>query len=187
VFLERIITGKAFVIGDNVDTDQIIPAHHLVYDLDDPKELQLYGTYALSGIPERQSGLPNGSISFMEKNQSRSEFSIVIGGSNFGCGSSREHAPVALHMAGVKAVVAQSYARIFYRNAVDGGLIVPLESEENLSRIIKTKDEIAIDIQTNQFTNISTSKIYRIKSLGDVAEIIEAGGLFRYAQNHQLI
>lgn len=185
--MERIITGKAFVLGDNVDTDQIIPAHHLVYDLDDPKEQKLYGKYALSGVPEKQSGLPDGFVTFIKKNQSKSEFTIVIGGSNFGCGSSREHAPVAMQMAGVKAVVAQSYARIFYRNAVDGGLIIPFETEENLSQIIKTMDKIEINTQTNQLTNTTTLKTYSIKSLGDVAEIIEAGGLFRYAKMHQLM
>ena len=185
--MDSIIQGKAFVLGDNVDTDQIIPAHHLVYDLVDPKERQLYGAYALSGVPEKQSGLPDGAISFVEKNQSKSEFVIVIGGSNFGCGSSREHAPVALHMAGVKAVIAQSYARIFYRNAVDGGLIIPFESEDNLSNIVSTNDTIEIDTENYKIKNMITSKTYALKSLGDVAEIIEAGGLFEYAKQNNLM
>jgi 3-isopropylmalate/(R)-2-methylmalate dehydratase small subunit len=185
--LEKTINGKAFVLGDNVDTDQIIPAHHLVYDLDDPKERQLYGKYALSGVPKNQSGLPNGSIPFVAENQSISEFQIVIGGKNFGCGSSREHAPVALHMAGVKAVVAQSYARIFYRNAVDGGLIIPLESKENLSRMIRTNDLIEIDINESQLKDLTTSKTYPLKSLGEVAGIIDAGGIFEYAKMQNLI
>jgi 3-isopropylmalate/(R)-2-methylmalate dehydratase small subunit len=185
--LEKIIKGKAFVLGDNVDTDQIIPAHHLVYDLDDPKERQLYGTYALSGVPENQSGLPNGFVPFIKKNQSRSEFQIVIGGKNFGCGSSREHAPVALHMAGVKAVIAQSYARIFYRNSVDGGLIIPFESEENLSAKIRTGDNLEIDINGNRLKNLTTSRSHPLKSLGDVSGIIDAGGIFEYAKMQNLI
>jgi 3-isopropylmalate/(R)-2-methylmalate dehydratase small subunit len=185
--LEKIIKGKVFVLGDNVDTDQIIPAHHLVYNLDDPKERQLYGKYALSGVPKKQSGLPNGSVPFVAENQSRSKFQIVIGGKNFGCGSSREHAPVALHMAGVKVVIAQSYARIFYRNAVDGGLIIPLESEENLSGMIRTNDLIEIAIDGNQLKNLTTSKTYSLKSLGEVAGIIDAGGIFKYAKMQNLI
>jgi 3-isopropylmalate/(R)-2-methylmalate dehydratase small subunit len=185
--LGKSIKGKAFVLGDNIDTDQIIPAHHLVYDLDDPKERPLYGKYALSGVPEKQSGLPNGSIPFIKKNQFRSEFQIVIGGKNFGCGSSREHAPVALHMAGVKAVIAQSYARIFYRNSVDGGLIIPFESEENLSDSIRTGDSLEIDIDGNRLKSFTASKSHRLKSLGDVAEIIDAGGIFEYAKIHNLI
>ena len=185
--MEKVIRGKAFVLGDNVDTDQIIPAHHLVYDLDDPKERQLYGKYALSGVPKNQSGLPNGSVSFVAENQFKSEFQIVIGGKNFGCGSSREHAPVALHMAGVKAVIAQSYARIFYRNAVDGGLIIPLESEENFSEMIRTNDLIEIDVDKNQLNDITTSKTCPLKSLGDVAGIIDAGGIFEYAKQQNLI
>ncbi len=185
--MEKIIKGKAFVLGDNVDTDQIIPAHHLVYDLDDPKERQLYGTYALSGVPKSQSGLPDGSIPFVKKDQSQSEFQIVIGGKNFGCGSSREHAPVALHMAGVKAVVAPSYARIFYRNSVDGGLIIPIESEDNLSDTIQTGNILEIDVDGNQLKNVTTSKSYPLKPLGNVAEIIDAGGIFKYAKMQNLI
>jgi 3-isopropylmalate/(R)-2-methylmalate dehydratase small subunit len=185
--LEAIIKGKAFVVGDNVDTDQIIPAHHLVYDLDDPKERQLYGRYAFSGVPKNESGLPDGSVPFVPENQSKSEFQIVIGGKNFGCGSSREHAPVALNMAGVKAVVAQSYARIFYRNSVDGGLIIPLESEENLSEMIRTNDRIEIDIEGKELINMATSKTVKLKSLGDVEAIIDAGGIFEYAKMQNLI
>src|SRR3972149_594964 len=104
--MEKSIKGKAFVLGNNIDTDQIIPAEHLVYSLNDPKESQLYGRYALSGVPLSEAGLPGGNIPFIKGEETVSEYSIVIGGSNFGCGSSREHAPFALMTAGVNNVIS---------------------------------------------------------------------------------
>ena len=119
--MEKIIKGKAFVLGDNIDTDQIIPAEHLVFSLKDEEEAKKYGQFALSGVPLPQAGLPKGGTPFIDGDNHLSKFNIIIGGSNFGCGSSREHAPFALEKAGVKAIIAESYARIFYRNSVDGG------------------------------------------------------------------
>ena len=145
--MEKIIKGKAFVLGNNIDTDQIIPAEHLVYSLTDENESKKYGEFALSGVPVTQSGLPHGNIKFTEDGNYKSEFNIIIGGSNFGCGSSREHAPFALQVAGVKAIVAESYARIFYRNSVDGGFLVPLESNDELKKEIKTGDEVEINLR----------------------------------------
>ncbi len=115
--MQDFIRGKAYVIGDNIDTDQIIPAKHLVYSLSDPEERKLYGKYAFSGVPDAAAGLPHGNVKFAPENDYRSPYQIVVGGKNFGCGSSREHAAEALQIAGVQAVVAESYARIFYRNA----------------------------------------------------------------------
>ncbi|MFC1501969.1 3-isopropylmalate dehydratase [bacterium] len=185
--MELIIQGKAYVLGENIDTDQIIPAHHLVYNLDDPKERQMYGRYSLSGVPAEEAGLPHGNIPFIQNNQDPSEFSILITGKNFGCGSSREHAPVALQMAGVKAIIAPSYARIFYRNAVDGGFLVPLESVENLSGIIRTNDIVEINLETNQIYHEVTHSQYALQSLGEAAEIIQAGGIFNYARQRQIL
>ena len=145
--MNKIITGKAFVLGANIDTDQIIPAEHLVYSMEDEEESKKYGHFAMSGVPLAESGLPEGHIPFIKGDKSESKFSIIIGASNFGCGSSREHAPYALMKAGVKAIIAQSYARIFYRNAVDGGFVVPLESSVNISRQVKTGDELEINVK----------------------------------------
>ena len=83
------INGKVFVLGDDIDTDQIIPAEHLVYSLERPEERKLYGRYALCGVPENQSGLPSGGIPFTAPDKYASEFRIIIAGKNFGCGSSR--------------------------------------------------------------------------------------------------
>jgi 3-isopropylmalate/(R)-2-methylmalate dehydratase small subunit len=89
------IRGKAFVLGDNIDTDQIIPAGWLKLSTTNPEERKLYGKYAMSGVPKGQSGLPSGTVPFI-KEGTTSDFRIIIGGKNFGCGSSREHAPLAI-------------------------------------------------------------------------------------------
>ncbi len=181
------IKGKAFVLGENIDTDQIIPAEHLVYSLDDPEEKKYYGQYALSGVPRSQSGLPQGEIAFVQEGTFESEYAVVISANNFGCGSSREHAPAALQIVGVKAVIAPTYARIFYRNAVDGGFVVPFESEIDLSKEISTNDAIEIDADNNELINITNGKNYALKSLGSVAEIIKAGGIFAYARKNGMV
>ena len=107
------IRGKVFVAGDNIDTDQIIPAEFLTYNPSDPAERKYFGKFAMSGMPIAQSGLPKGHVPFVKEGQFASEFALIVGGKNFGCGSSREHAPLAIAEAGCKAVVAESYARIF--------------------------------------------------------------------------
>ncbi|MFZ1082110.1 MAG: 3-isopropylmalate dehydratase [Candidatus Kryptoniota bacterium] len=181
------IVGKVYAIGDNIDTDQIIPAKHLVYDTHSPEERKLFGKYAMSGVPDEKSGLPRGGIKFVDDGTHQSRFSIIVGGKNFGCGSSREHAPLALQVAGVKAVVAQTYARIFYRNSVDGGFVMPLESVENIYKFFSTGEEAVIDLERNIITNSSSGKSFSIRSLGDAAEIINAGGLFSYARKIGMI
>ncbi len=181
------IQGKAYVLGDNVDTDQIIPAHYLVYDLDDPKERKLYGKYALSSVPGEDAGLPNGHIPFIAEGADRSVFSIIVAGENFGCGSSREHAPVALSMAGVKAVVANSYARIFYRNTIDGGYCIPFEWKVNGIEEIRTNDQLEIDGVQRKLKNLTTNKIYDLESLGEIGDIIQTGGIFQYAKKMKMV
>lgn len=182
-----VIRGKAFVLGNDIDTDQIIPAQHLVYNLDEPQERALYGKYALSGVPPEQSGLPNGNLPFVEPENHLSCFSIIIAGRNFGCGSSREHAAVALQMAGVQAVVAVSYARIFYRNAVDGGYLIPFESRTDLSTEISTNDDLEMDPVRGRLNDLTTRKEYAMTPLGDVAAIVKAGGIFEYARKNKLV
>jgi 3-isopropylmalate/(R)-2-methylmalate dehydratase small subunit len=181
--MNKIIRGKAFVIGDNIDTDQIIPAKYLAYNPSDAAERKYFGMYAMDGLPQGQSGLPFGDRRFVPKDSFKTEYTIVIGGKNFGCGSSREHAPLAIAEAGAVCVVAEFYARIFFRNCVNGGYLVPFESEIRLIDEIKTGDELVIDIQKSTLTNITQgNKTYTLKPLGDVAPIIEAGGVFDYAR-----
>lgn len=181
------INGKAFVLGKNIDTDQIIPAAHLVYSLDDPEERKLYGKYALSGVPEAESGLPKGGVSLTKEGESESEFKIIVASDNFGCGSSREHAPACLEIAGIEAIITPSYARIFYRNSVDGGFLIPFESYEDLSSEVHTGDELEIDQVNHKLKNITQNKEYRIKPLGSVADIVHAGGIFEYARQNGMV
>ncbi len=185
--MEKIIQGKAYVLGDNVDTDQIIPAEHLVYSLSDPEESKKYGHFALSGVPMPQAGLPSGNTPFIDGDKNESEFSIIIGGSNFGCGSSREHAPFALKVAGAKAVVAESFARIYYRNSVDGGFLIPYETPVKLNDKIKTGDELEINLKENKLKNLSNGETYNLQDLGEVLPIIEAGDIFEYARQSGMI
>ncbi len=185
--MEKIIKGKAFVLGNNIDTDQIIPAEHLVYSLTDTNEMKNYGKYALSGVPIKDAGLPNGGISFIDDGKYQSNFNIIIGGLNFGCGSSREHAPFALKVAGVNLIIAESYARIFYRNAVDGGFLIPYETQFKLNDKIKTGDELEIDLVNNKLKNMSTGDQYLLNPLGDILPIIESGNIFEYARLQKMI
>ncbi len=181
--MNRTLRGKAFVLGDNIDTDQIIPAKFLAYNPSDPNERKFFGMYAMDGVPQGQSGLPAGNTRFVRPNEFKSDFTIVIGGKNFGCGSSREHAPLALAEAGATAVVAEFYARIFYRNSVNGGYLVPFESAQRLVEQIHTGDELVIDMDKSTLTNITQGhKVHQLKPIGDVAPIIEAGGVFQYAK-----
>src|SRR5271168_2765595 len=143
--MQSTIRGKAYVLGDNVDTDQIIPAQYLTLNPSIPEEYKQFGKYALSSVPAGQRGLPKGNVPFHTKDEFVSDFTIVIAGKNFGCGSSREHAPIALDAAGITCVVAEFYARIFFRNSVNGGYLVPFESEQRICDHICTGDELKID------------------------------------------
>jgi len=186
--MQTIITGKAYVLGDNVDTDQIIPAQYLTFNPAIPEEYRQFGKYALSSVPASQAGLPKGHVPFHSPhNEFVSPYKILIGGKNFGCGSSREHAPIALNAAGIEAVIAEFYARIFYRNSVNGGYLVPFESNDRLCEQICTGDELRIDVVGSVLHNLTTKEQWSLKPLGEVAPIIEAGGLFPYARKQGML
>ena len=181
--MNSIIEGKAFVLGDNLDTDQIIPAQYLTFNPSIPAEYRMFGKFALSGVPAAQAGLPKGHVPFHDPtDEFVSPYKIVIAGKNFGCGSSREHAPVALAAAGVQAVVAEFYARIFFRNAVNGGYLIPFETKDRLSERLCTGDVLSIDVAAGLLRNRTTGEEWKLQPLGEVAPIIEAGGLFPYAK-----
>ena len=185
--MEKKIIGKAYVLGDNIDTDQIIPAEYLVYSTSDPEELKKYGHFALSSVPIEQAGLPFGGKPFIDGDNHKTKFNIIVGGSNFGCGSSREHAPLSLQVAGVKAVVAESYARIFYRNSVDGGFVIPFESSSKLNDKIKTGDDVEVDLESSKIINHTSGETYQLRPLGSVYDIVKSGGLFNYARENKMI
>ena len=180
--MQSVITGKAYVLGDNIDTDQIIPAQFLSYNPADPAERKYFGMYANSGVPDGQAGLPSGTIRFVPEGQFRSEYTVIIGGKNFGCGSSREHAPLALAEAGIQCVIAEFYARIFFRNSVNGGYVIPLESKTRLVEKVKTGDVLEVHLDEQYALNKTTGERYELAPLGDVLPIIEAGGIFDYAK-----
>ena len=180
--MQAIIEGRAYVLGDNVDTDQIIPAQYLTYNPSIPEEYKQFGKYALSSVPPAQAGLPRGHVPFHTADEFVSDYKIIVGGKNFGCGSSREHAPIALDAAGIEAVIAEFYARIFFRNSVNGGYIVPFECVDRLCDKICTGDELKIDVAAGTLTNVTTKETWKLKPLGEVAPIIDAGGIFSYAK-----
>ena len=169
------IEGRVYVLGDNIDTDLIIPAKYLNLVPTIPAEYRKLGSYAMAGLPDSHPRL-------VAPGREKSDYSIVIAGRNFGCGSSREHAPIALGAAGVRAVVAQSYARIFFRNAVATGELFPVESVERLPDTFKTGDMAVVDLDTLTLTSAATGRVFKLKDLGDVRPVIEAGGLFGYAR-----
>lgn len=180
--MQATITGKAYVLGDNIDTDQIIPAQYLTYNPAIPEEYKQFGKYALSSVPPSQSGLPKGHVPFHSQDEFVSDFKIIVAGKNFGCGSSREHAPIALDAAGIEAVVAEFYARIFFRNSVNGGYLIPFETPTPLTERICTGDELRLEVGEAKLFNETTNESYDLNPLGEVAPILEAGGLFPYAK-----
>jgi 3-isopropylmalate/(R)-2-methylmalate dehydratase small subunit len=180
--MQQTISGKAFVLGDNVDTDQIIPAQYLTYNPAIPAEYKMFGKFALSSVPPAQMGLPKGHVPFHTDDEFISPYKIIVAGKNFGCGSSREHAPIALAAAGITAVVAEFYARIFYRNSVNGGYLIPIESKKRLIDEICTGDDLTIDLPKKVLINNTTGERWELQDLGEIAPILEAGGIFEYAK-----
>jgi 3-isopropylmalate/(R)-2-methylmalate dehydratase small subunit len=185
--LASYITGKAYVLGDNVDTDQIIPAQYLTLNPAIPEEYRQFGKYALGSVPPAKAGLPRGHVPFHAGDEFVSPYRILIAGRNFGCGSSREHAPVALDAAGIDVVIAEFFARIFFRNAVNGGYLVPFECRERLCEKICTDDELRLDVAGSKLYNLTTGEEHLLQPLGDVAPILEAGGLFAFARRTGLL
>jgi 3-isopropylmalate/(R)-2-methylmalate dehydratase small subunit len=148
---------------DNIDTDVIIPGTYL--KIHDYAEL---ATHAMEGLdPDFHKKVKEGDF--------------ILAGKNFGCGSSREHAPIALAHSGIKAVLALSFARIFYRNAVDGAFLLPIEINEDTYKDISNGDKIEINIDKNEIKNLSKNKNYQMKPFSEIiGKIIGAGGLFKF-------
>ncbi len=148
---------------DNIDTDVIIPGPYL--KIMDPEEL---AKHAMESLDK----------DFVTKVKPGD---FVVAGENFGCGSSREHAPIALKHAGISAVLALSFARIFYRNSVDGAHLLPIEIEKDAYENISDKDQLEIDISKGEIKNITKNKSYTMKPFPElIKKIIKAGGLLNY-------
>lgn len=152
------LKGKVFKYGDNVDTDVIIPARYL--NSTDPDNL---AAHCMEDIDSDFAAEVN-------------KGDIIVGGKNFGSGSSREHAPLAIKYAGVSCVIAESFARIFYRNSINIGL--PILESPAAVKAAESGDELEVDIEKGEIKNMRTGKIYQAAAFPDfMQEIIQAGGL----------
>src|SRR5271155_891635 len=167
--MQSVFTGPVYVVRDNIDTDQIIPAQYLNLVPTIPEEYEKLGSFAMCGLPRDQYP-----TRFIPEGQTRAPYTVVIGGRNFGCGSSREHAPIALGAAGCEAVVAESFARIFFRNSVATGELYPVESTARICETIQTGDEVELDLDANTLTILKSSKVVATKSLGDARPVIRS-------------
>ncbi len=156
--METKIKGKVIVLDNNIDTDQIYPGRFL--EIVNPQEI---GTHCLSGVDEN-----------IAKNFNKGD--IVVAGTNFGCGSSREHAPISLLNMGASLVLADSFARIFFRNSINLGL--PLLVCKGISKVLENGDEIEVDIVEGKVKILKTGEILQADKIGEYAmSILEAGGI----------
>ena len=160
------IEGKAWKFGQDVNTDEIIPARYL--NTSDPQELAAHC-------------MEDADPDFLKK---MSPGDVIVAGKNFGCGSSREHAPLALKTAGIAAVVAPTFARIFFRNAINMGL--PIVESAPAAAETQEGDVLRIDLERGELLNVTQGTRYDIAPLpAEMREIIAAGGLMEYAKNIQ--
>jgi len=157
------INGKSWKYGDNVNTDEIIPARYL--NTTDEKEL---AAHCMEDIDK----------DFVKK---ADKGDIIVAGENFGCGSSREHAPISIKALGISCVIAKSFARIFFRNAINIGL--PIFESKEAGTEISDSDNVKVDLNSNVITNLTTNKEYSFTPFADeMKDIIEAGGLMEYTK-----
>jgi 3-isopropylmalate/(R)-2-methylmalate dehydratase small subunit len=155
------LKGKVVKYGDNVDTDVIIPARYL--NTSDPKEL------AAHCMEDIDKSFPN----------RVKEGDVMVAGKNFGCGSSREHAPIAIKASGISCIIAETFARIFYRNAINIGL--PIMECSEAVKDIEDGDEVSIVVKTGVITNLTKGKTYTAEPFPEfMQEIINADGLINY-------
>ncbi len=178
--MSHVITSPVYVCADNIDTDQIIPAQYLTLVPTIAEEYEKLGSYALIGLPDALYP-----ARFVQESELKTPYKIVIAGRNFGCGSSREHAPIAMGAAGVEAVVADSFARIFFRNCVATGELYPYDATERLCEVLKTGDIATLDFDHDTLT--ANGKTYQLKPLGEVRPVIDAGGIFNFARQSGMI
>src|SRR6195256_1826603 len=156
-----VLRGKSWKFGDNIDTDQIIPAKYAIYSLDE-KEL---GKHAMDGVPGREGWGPSVTAG-----------DILVAGSNFGCGSSREIAPVAIRGAGISLVIADSYARIFFRNAINMGY--PILQSPQAAEGVSEGDELEVDLEEGIVRNFTKGDEYRSEAFPSfMNELLHMGGL----------
>ena len=158
--------GKAWKFGHDIDTDVIIPARYL-----NRSELDFLASHCMEDADPAFA-------------QNVKEGDIIVGGKNFGCGSSREHAPLAIKAAGIKVIIADSYARIFYRNSLNIGMPI-LECPEAVQGI-ENGDEVNVDLETSRIENITKKAFFQARPFPPfMQELIKAGGLIPYVKEHK--
>ena len=155
--------GKAWKFGNDIDTDIIVPGRYLIYT-----DEETLSKHCMEGLDP-------------DFNEKCNEGDFIVAGKNFGCGSSREHAPIALKGVGVSAVIAESFARIFYRNATNVG--VPLLEAPGISELVEDGDEISVEIENDTKTKKNGESIEFKKLPPFMLEILEQGGLIEYLKN----
>ncbi len=161
-----VLEGKVWRYGDNIDTDVIIPARYL--NTFDPKEL---AKHCMVDIDK----------DFAQKVRPGD---VMVGGKNFGCGSSREHAPVAIKACGIPVIIAASFARIFYRNGINVGLPL-MEIGDNVERI-HAGDKLSVDLSSGKIRDITTGETFQAPPLpGFIQDIAKAGGLIQYVKEYR--
>jgi len=159
--LPKVLRGRAWRFGDNIDTDQIIPAKYAIYSLDE-KEL---GKHAMEGVPNQETWASQVTPG-----------EIMVAGSNFGCGSSREIAPVAIRGAGIALVIAESYARIFFRNAINMGY--PIVQSPQAAEAVEDGDDLEVDLEEGIVRNLTKGDEYRCEPFPTfMNELLRMGGL----------
>ncbi len=172
--INKIMRGTVYVLGDNIDTDQILTAEYLKINPASEEGREELASLAMCGLPE-------GSLPFINPKTRLAGYDFIVAGKNFGCGSSREHAVVALGASGVKAVIAQSFARIFFRNCVSTGQLMPVALNSNSDTgTMKTGDVIDIDLDAHCIT--TRDGVLNTAPVGELANIVAAGGLFAYGR-----
>ncbi len=159
---QTVLRGRAWKFGGNVDTDQIIPAKYAIYSLDEKK----LGEHAMEGVPGKGDGFA----------QRISPGDIIVAGSNFGCGSSREIAPVAIRGAGISCVIAESFARIFFRNSINMGY--PILQSPAAAEAVAEGDELEVDLEEGIIRNLTRGDEYRAEAFPEfMTELMRMGGL----------
>ncbi len=171
---KNIISGKVYLLGDNIDTDQILTAEYLKVNPSTPEGYEWLGKLAMCGLPIDAK-------KFRDKDGTPL-YSIIVAGENFGCGSSREHAVVALGAAGIKLVIAKSFARIFFRNSIVTGEVMPITCSDDRLMNIVNGTEISIDLDVGQIT-LNNGDFITVDPIGELSNVVKEGGLFNYARS----
>jgi 3-isopropylmalate/(R)-2-methylmalate dehydratase small subunit len=157
-----VLRGRAWRFGDNVDTDQVIPAKYAIHSLDEQK----LGEHAMEGVPGNEGGW----------SQRIGPGDMIVAGANFGCGSSREIAPIAIRGAGISCVIADSFARIFFRNSINLGY--PILQSPQAAEAVREGDELEVDLEEGVIRNFTTGDEYRAEPFPEfMAELMRMGGL----------